>query len=184
MTQGEIRRKLIHARESLPLYPRSLLPAATRKSVAGGDRAAGIGQRRIHDWNRRISAECYRPNGSVAHSRSGRVDRTRLANNYSRLSFNFGPTLLSWMEEHDPTAYQAMIEGDRLSLKRFGGHGSAIAQAYNHAILPLCNRRDKETQSNGACAISSRGSGARRRRCGCRRRPSTSRRWKSSPSTA
>lgn len=101
--------------------------------------------RPYHDWNERISAECYRANGlSRILDSQGWV--VRLSNNYSRINFNFGPTLLSWMQEHDPQAYASILEGDRLSIKRFGGHGSAIAQAYNHIIMPLANRRDKITQ--------------------------------------
>ncbi len=99
----------------------------------------------FHDWNERISSECYEPNGlSRIMDREGWV--TRLVNNYSKISFNFGPTLLSWLEHKDPTVYEAVLEGDRLSRERYGGHGSAIAQVYNHMIMPLANRRDKETQ--------------------------------------
>lgn len=98
-----------------------------------------------HDWNERISAECYRPNGlSRILNDQGWI--VRLTNNYARISFNFGPTLLSWMEDRDPAAYQAILDGDSASLQRFSGHGSAIAQAYNHIIMPLASRRDKETQ--------------------------------------
>lgn len=101
--------------------------------------------RPYHDWNERISAECYRSNGlSRILDHAGWV--TKLSNNYSRISFNFGPTLLSWMEEHDPQAYASILEGDKLSQARFGGHGSAIAQCYNHMIMPLSSRRDKITQ--------------------------------------
>jgi alpha-amylase/alpha-mannosidase (GH57 family) len=99
----------------------------------------------FHDWNERISAECY---GANAFSRilagDGRIER--IVNNYARISFNFGPTLLSWMEEKAPSAYHAILEGDRESRDRFSGHGSALAQAYNHMILPLADSRDKETQ--------------------------------------
>ncbi len=99
----------------------------------------------FHDWNERISAECYGPNGlSRILDREGWV--TRLVNNYSKISFNYGPTLLSWLEHKDPEVYEAVLEGDRLSRKRYNGHGSAIAQVYNHIIMPLANRRDKETQ--------------------------------------
>jgi alpha-amylase/alpha-mannosidase (GH57 family) len=99
----------------------------------------------FHDWNERISAECYNPNGtSRILDEQGWV--VRLSNNYSRISFNFGPTLLAWMEQHDKSAYQAMLDGDRDSLKRFNGHGAAIAQGYNHIIMPLANKRDKITQ--------------------------------------
>jgi alpha-amylase/alpha-mannosidase (GH57 family) len=98
-----------------------------------------------HDWNERVTAECYRPNGqSRILDHEGRV--VRLTNNYARISFNFGPTILSWLEQNDQVAYSAILEGDKKSRERFGGHGSAIAQAYNHVILPLANRRDKETQ--------------------------------------
>ena len=98
-----------------------------------------------HDWNERISAECYAPNTtSRILNNDGVIEN--IVNNYSRISFNFGPTLLSWMEEKDPDTYQAILEADVKSQARFSGHGSAIAQVYNHIILPLANRRDKETQ--------------------------------------
>ncbi len=69
-----------------------------------------------------------------------------IVSNYSKMSFNFGPTLLSWLERHQPGIYQAILEADRLSVEHFGGHGSAIAQVYNHMIMPLANKRDKYTQ--------------------------------------
>jgi alpha-amylase/alpha-mannosidase (GH57 family) len=98
-----------------------------------------------HDWNERISAECYAPNGqSRILDGDGRI--TRLVNNYSRISFNFGPTLQSWLEAHDPDTHSLIQEADRLSLARFGGHGSALAQVYNHIIMPLANARDRLTQ--------------------------------------
>jgi alpha-amylase/alpha-mannosidase (GH57 family) len=98
-----------------------------------------------HDWNARITAECYAPNGaSRILDEKKRI--ARIVNNYAHISFNVGPTLLSWMEQRSPSAYQAILEGDRQSRLNFGGHGSAMAQAYNHMILPLANRRDKETQ--------------------------------------
>jgi alpha-amylase/alpha-mannosidase (GH57 family) len=99
-----------------------------------------------HDWNERITAECYEPN-SVSRILGEDKRIERIVNNYSRISFNFGPTLLSWMEEKAPQVYAAILEADRESQKRFGGHGSALAQAYNHMILPLSNRRDKYTQA-------------------------------------
>ncbi|HEV8611487.1 MAG TPA: DUF3536 domain-containing protein [Thermoanaerobaculia bacterium] len=86
--------------------------------------------RPYHDWNERITAECYAPN----------------APHYSRMSFNFGPTLLAWLEANAAETYRAILAADRASRERFSGHGSALAQAYNHAILPLANRRDKITQ--------------------------------------
>ncbi len=98
-----------------------------------------------HDWNSRICAECYSPN-TMARVLDGNKDLIDLTNNYARISFNFGPTLLSWMEKHEPEVYQAILEADRLGRARFGGHGGAIAQVYNHMILPLANARDKVTQ--------------------------------------
>jgi len=98
-----------------------------------------------HDWNERISAECYAPNAASRILDQKNIIRN-IINNYSKISFNFGPTLLSWMEEKDPDTYEAILEADRESKKNFSGHGSAMAQVYNHMILPLANRKDKETQ--------------------------------------
>ena len=99
-----------------------------------------------HDWNERISAECYAPNtASRILDKVGGVIKN-ITNNYSRISFNFGPTLLSWMEIYDKDTYMAILEADKESLERFDGHGSAIAQVFNHMIMPLANRRDRETQ--------------------------------------
>ena len=98
----------------------------------------------FHDWNERITLECYRPN---AHARildeKGRI--LDIINNYSSMSFNFGPTLLPWLEKNSPSVYQKILEADREALRKFG-HGNAIAQVYNHIILPLANDRDKETE--------------------------------------
>ncbi|MBN8578390.1 MAG: DUF3536 domain-containing protein [Cytophagales bacterium] len=98
-----------------------------------------------HDWNERITAECYEPNATSRILDDGGVIKN-IVNNYSRISFNFGPTLLSWMEAYAPETYAAILEADRASMRNFGGHGSAIAQVYNHMIMPLANRADKETQ--------------------------------------
>ena len=98
-----------------------------------------------HDWNERIAAECYLPN-LAARILDDQQRITRIINNYSRISFNFGPTLLSWSAEHSPDAYKGILEADRQSQKLFSGHGSAMAQAYNHMIMPLANSRDKQTQ--------------------------------------
>ena len=98
-----------------------------------------------HDWNERISAECYAPN-AAARVLDAEQRIVRIVNNYERISFNFGPTLLSWMETHDRGTYQAILEADQASQRRFGGHGSAIAQVYNHMILPLASPRDQRTQ--------------------------------------
>jgi len=99
----------------------------------------------FHDWNERITAECYLPN-SAARIQGNDGHILGIINNYARMSFNFGPTLLSWMENHSPNTYRAILEADKESSERFGGHGSAMAQVYNHIIMPLANRRDKETQ--------------------------------------
>jgi alpha-amylase/alpha-mannosidase (GH57 family) len=98
-----------------------------------------------HDWNERISAECYGPN-LAARILDEQQRINKIYNNYSQISFNFGPTLLSWAVEHAPDMYRGLIEADRQSQKEFSGHGSAIAQAYNHMIMPLANSRDKRTQ--------------------------------------
>ena len=98
-----------------------------------------------HDWNERITAECYAPNAaSRILDRDGRIER--IVNNYSQISFNFGPTLLAWLEPRKPEVYRAILEADELSRLRFSGHGSALAQPYNHTILPLSSSRDKKTQ--------------------------------------
>lgn len=97
-----------------------------------------------HDWNARITAECYRPNGTARiYDGQGRI--LDIVNNYRNLSFNFGPTLISWLEAQAPDTYARLLEADTQSLAALG-HGSAIAQAYNHAILPLATTRDRETQ--------------------------------------
>jgi alpha-amylase/alpha-mannosidase (GH57 family) len=98
-----------------------------------------------HDWNERVTAECYAPNAA------SRImdDDNRIANiinNYSKISFDFGPTLLSWMETNAPDVYQSILEADREASATFSGHGSGLAQAYNHMIMPLANSRDKRTQ--------------------------------------
>ncbi|MHB9156179.1 MAG: DUF3536 domain-containing protein, partial [Endomicrobiales bacterium] len=98
-----------------------------------------------HDWNERINAECYAPNtASRILTPDGKV--VIIGNNYSKISFNFGPTLLSWMEKHARDVYNEIIDADCRSRGLFSGHGSALAQAYNHMIMPLANRRDKYTQ--------------------------------------
>ena len=98
-----------------------------------------------HDWNERICAECYATNGA-ARVVNHKNHITRIVNNYARMSFNFGPTLLSWLKENAPRTYRMILDGERRSRKNFKGHSSAIAQVYNHMIMPLANRRDKNTQ--------------------------------------
>lgn len=97
-----------------------------------------------HDWNERITAECYGPNAS-SRILDARDRIIKIVNNYSSISFNFGPTLLSWMQERAPETYGAIVHADRLARERFG-HGSALAQAYNHLIMPLASPRDRRTQ--------------------------------------
>jgi alpha-amylase/alpha-mannosidase (GH57 family) len=98
-----------------------------------------------HDWNARITAECYAPNAaSRILDEANRI--VRITNNYAGISFNFGPTLLAWLERHAAWVYRAILQADELSRTRFGGHGSALAMAYNHMILPLAHPRDKYTQ--------------------------------------
>lgn len=97
-----------------------------------------------HDWNERVTDESYLPNTATRILEEGHI--IDIANNYHGISFNFGPTLLLWMEKHTPDTYKAIQDADRQSRDRFDGHGSAIAQAYNHMIMPLASRRDKETQ--------------------------------------
>ncbi len=98
-----------------------------------------------HDWNERITAECYAPN-ATSRIVDGEQRILQLVNNYAQISFNFGPTLLSWLEVNSPRVYESILRADKLSQERFSGHGSAIAQAYNHMILPLANKRDRDTQ--------------------------------------
>ncbi|GAX60531.1 alpha-amylase/alpha-mannosidase [Candidatus Scalindua japonica] len=98
-----------------------------------------------HDWNEKITAECYAPN-TAARILDSENRIIEITNIYAKISFNFGPTLLSWMEKYKPEVYQAILDADKLSMVNFSGHGSAIAQAYNHMIMPLANKRDKYTQ--------------------------------------
>lgn len=98
-----------------------------------------------HDWNECVCTECYAPNTA---SRILNQDKkiVEIVNNYSYMSFNIGPTLLNWLQQKQPEIYQKILEADRFSQCRYSGHGAAIAQVYNHLIMPLANRRDKQTQ--------------------------------------
>ena len=98
-----------------------------------------------HDWNERINAECYAPN-TASRILDPDFKIIDIVNNYSKISFNFGPTLLSWMENFAPETYQTILDADAQSRNNFSGHGSAIAQVYNHMIMPLANLRDRVTQ--------------------------------------
>ena len=99
----------------------------------------------FHDWNERINAECYTPNtrARILDEKGVVIERV---NNYSKISFDFGPTLLSWMEFKAPDTYQAVLEADKISRETFSGHGSAMAQCYSHMIMPLADSKDKYTQ--------------------------------------
>ena len=98
-----------------------------------------------HDWNHRINAECYvRNSASRILDEEGKIQA--IMNNYAWMSFNIGPTLLAWMQNETPATYEAILEADRMSRETFSGHGAALAQAYNHLIMPLANKRDQETQ--------------------------------------
>jgi alpha-amylase/alpha-mannosidase (GH57 family) len=98
-----------------------------------------------HDWNERITAQCYATNGcSRILNDANKI--VRIVNNYAHMSFNFGPTLLSWMKEKAPLAYRSILAADLESRQKFSGHGSAVAQVFNHIIMPLASNRDKRTQ--------------------------------------
>lgn len=99
----------------------------------------------FHDWNERIHSECYQPNSSAAIL-DPETGESRIVNNYANISFNFGSTLASWLEQEHPDTYARIIAADHESALKRRGHGNAIAQAYGHAILPLCNERDRQTQ--------------------------------------
>jgi alpha-amylase/alpha-mannosidase (GH57 family) len=99
----------------------------------------------FHDWNERINEECYKRNAwARIQDEFGNI--TDIVNNYEWISFNFGPTLLSWMETEAPETYARILEADQNSAERLNGHGNALAQVFSHLIMPLANERDKETQ--------------------------------------
>jgi alpha-amylase/alpha-mannosidase (GH57 family) len=99
----------------------------------------------FQNWNERICHECYRPN-AYARILNEAGDVLEIVNNFEYLSFNIGPTLMAWLEQYDPEVYQRILEADHLSCERLSGHGNAMAQVYNHTILPLANQQDKITQ--------------------------------------
>ena len=98
-----------------------------------------------HDWNERITSECYAPNGA-SRIVNDEHQIIRIVNNYARMSFNFGPTLLSWLEDFAPRTYRMIQEADQASASLYSNHGSALAQVYNHIIMPLASERDARTQ--------------------------------------
>ena len=98
-----------------------------------------------HDWNERIYHECYLSNTEAKIlDKKGKV--VEVVNNFEKMSFNVGPTLLSWLEAKHPKTYQKILEADKISQSVYKGHGNAIAQIYNHMIMPLANARDQITQ--------------------------------------
>ena len=115
-----------------------------RENPWTGEVEREAGAEPYHDWNERIHAECYAANAFARLI--GPDGNVRIVNNYERISFNFGPTLMSWLERHHPPTYEKILEADAISSSRRGGHGNAIAQAYGHAILPLANEHDRLTQ--------------------------------------
>jgi alpha-amylase/alpha-mannosidase (GH57 family) len=100
----------------------------------------------FHDWNEGIHGECCRAKAAAPIlDAAGRT--ARVSNNYGYFSFNFGPTLLSWMDRHDPQFVAELVQADREARQRYGGHGPAMAQAWGHPIMPLCDERDRTTQT-------------------------------------
>ncbi|HTL69929.1 MAG TPA: DUF3536 domain-containing protein [Candidatus Eisenbacteria bacterium] len=99
----------------------------------------------FHDWNERIASECYAAN-TRAKILNAKGETSAEVNNFTNISFDIGPTLLSWMRRKDPATYHSIVAADRLSAHKRGGHGNAMAQVYNHIIMPLASRRDKVTQ--------------------------------------
>jgi alpha-amylase/alpha-mannosidase (GH57 family) len=97
------------------------------------------------NWNARIDRECYAPNALARIlDQNGLIGK--IVNNYKYMSFNVGPTLLSWLKEHDGATHALIVAADREAARERGGHGPAIAQVFNHIIMPLANARDKLTQ--------------------------------------
>jgi alpha-amylase/alpha-mannosidase (GH57 family) len=97
------------------------------------------------NWNQRISRECYSPN-TVARILGDDGLIVKIINNFEHISFNVGPTLLLWLKEGDRETYDRIVAADKAACPAHGGHGPAIAQVFNHMILPLANHRDKVTQ--------------------------------------
>ena len=102
-----------------------------REDPFSGEIAPELGAEPYANFNEKVNAECYRPNAEL--------------DNFELISFNLGPTLATWLEGYDPATHQRILDSDRKNVARYGV-GNAIAQAYNHTILPLATRRDKETQ--------------------------------------
>lgn len=99
----------------------------------------------FHDWNERVTSECYGPN-TAARIVNNAGEILDIRNNYEKISFNIGPTLMAWLEEHQPVVYREILTADARSVLARRGHGNALAQVFNHVIMPLATRRDKVTQ--------------------------------------
>lgn len=98
----------------------------------------------FEDWNERIYNDCYDANSHSRYlSENGKI--LSLTNNYEYISFNFGPTLLHFLDEKHPEATESLLEADRASIKRLG-YGNAMAQSFNHTILPLDKEEDARLQ--------------------------------------
>lgn len=109
----------------------------------------------FHDWNEKIERECYRAvSAARLTGREGRI--AEIVNTLESISFNFGPTLLEWMEDHAPRTYRAIMDADASSRMKHRGHGNALAQAYHHTILPLASRREKVSEVRWGIADFSR----------------------------
>ncbi len=102
-----------------------------REDPFTGEIPREYGAQPYSNWNERITAECYRPLAEMGL--------------FDYISFNVGPTLAGWLEQHAPDVYSAMLDADRRNVARYGV-GNAIAQVYNHVIMPLASRADKQTQ--------------------------------------
>jgi hypothetical protein len=97
-----------------------------------------------HDWNERITAECYRPLARApVTDAQGRI--VRVLNAFAWCSFDIGPSLFRWLDDHAVEVRDAIVAGDRESRRRVGV-GNALAMPYHHVILPLLSRRDKTTE--------------------------------------
>ena len=102
------------------------------------------------NWNERITRECYEPLAFARRlNQEGKI--FNIINCYEWISFNFGPTLLTWMEDKAPLVYARLIEGDRKSVQR-SGYGNALAQAYHHIIMPLTTDLDRDVEISWAIA--------------------------------
>lgn len=99
----------------------------------------------FHDWNERITKECYEAN-TQAPILNAKGEPSEHVNNFKNISFDIGPTLLTWLRKNNAPTYRAILAADRESALKHGGHGNAMAQVYNHLIMPLAKKRDKITQ--------------------------------------